>query len=356
MFPRIYYRFVDDIFAVQNKRKFDLVKKLFEDTMDQIKPNAVKFTIEREKGNKIPFLDVMVENENGTLTVDVYRKPTSTMRRIPSDSFHDRRHKMAAYHSMAHFMTNLPLTESKVTEETRKIVEIGETNGYKKSTIIDIIRKHQRKKTLRDVTTLKSIDKNEPLRRIGIRYFPRVTDKLKPIYAAHDMEIVHRNEGTIQQLLGSIEDVPPDLHKSGIYRIQCSCCGRIYFGMTIRKLFIRFNGHVNSAKWKTKTAVGKHIFTTKHEVHISDLKLIQEVRQHWKIAYYEAIHIHKNKHQNLLNANLGDITSPLLKLFTLKRIIDKDIIDLTEDTEDDTSDDEYLDCESELAYSQHDEV
>lgn len=26
-FPRIYYRYVDDIFVVQNGRKFDLVKK-----------------------------------------------------------------------------------------------------------------------------------------------------------------------------------------------------------------------------------------------------------------------------------------------------------------------------------------
>ena len=143
------------------------------------------------------------------------------------------------------------------------------------------------------------------------------------------MEIVYRGEGSLKQLVGSLKDKIPDLHKSGIYRIQCSCCGRAYYGMTIRKLFVRFNEHVKSAGWKSKTAIGKHIFSAKHEVHISELKLIQPINQTWKVEYYEAIHIHMHKHENLLNTDDGNITSPLLKLFTLERRIDENIISLT---------------------------
>lgn len=47
-FPRIYHRYVDDIFVVQNKRKFDVVRALFEEKLDQIEKDAVKFTIERQ--------------------------------------------------------------------------------------------------------------------------------------------------------------------------------------------------------------------------------------------------------------------------------------------------------------------
>lgn len=60
MFPRIYKRFVDDIFAVQNGRRFEAVRKLFEDYMDKKKKDAIKFTIERQVDNKLPFLNVLV--------------------------------------------------------------------------------------------------------------------------------------------------------------------------------------------------------------------------------------------------------------------------------------------------------
>ncbi len=167
---------------------------------------------------------------------------------------------------------------------------------------------------------------------------------MKPIFKLHNLELVHRSDGSLKQALGSIKDVPPDLHKSGVYRIQCSICGRLYFGMSIRKLFVRFNEHIHSARWKTKTAVGKHIFSSKHQINISELKLVQEVRQKWKIEYFEAIHIYKNKHQNLLNEDLGNIVSPLLDLFTLEKIIDNDVVDLTNETHDVSIDEEFFDC------------
>lgn len=73
--------------------------------MDKIKRDAVKFTSDRQvDGKLLPFPNTLIENVNGTLVVDMYR---STQRVIPSDSFHDYKHKMAAYHSMAHFMVSI---------------------------------------------------------------------------------------------------------------------------------------------------------------------------------------------------------------------------------------------------------
>jgi hypothetical protein len=276
----------------------------------------------------------------------VYRKPTSTMRLITSDSHHDFRHKMAAYHAMAHFMVSLPLTEVKMLRETEKIVEIGSVNGYGRATIMNIINKHHEKKRLTNISTFyESKQPDEPKQRVGVRFFPEVTKELKPIFRMYDLELVHRNEGSLRQALGSAKDPVPELHKSGIYRIKCSCCGRMYYGMTIRKLFERFNEHIDSARWRRKTAVGCHIFSSKHHVNISELKLIQPVNQKWKIEYYEAIHIHKNKHQILLNMDDGNITSPLLDLFVLERIVDSNIIDLTKDTPNTSIDESFHDCE-----------
>lgn len=343
LFPRYYRRYIDDIFAIQNKRKFDIVKKLFEDEMDKIKDGAIRFTIERQVDGKLPFLNVMCDIVDGKIEIDVYRKPCKTMRLITNDSFHDMKHKMAAYHSMAHYMMSIPLSDHKIEKETNKILEIGRVNGFKESAILDIIDKHKEKKQRSEMSTLYD-DPDDPPKRISFRYYPKVTKSLKHVYKRFDIELVHRNEGSLRSLLGTTKDTPLDLHKSGIYRIQCGCCGRLYFGMTVRKLFVRFNEHIKSAKWKQKTAVGQHIFSAKHKIDIGNLKLIQPVRQLWKVEYYEAIHIHKHKHENLLNVDNGNIKSALLDLFVLKRRVDENIIDLIEDTPNSSASDIFYDC------------
>ncbi len=332
LFPRFYRRYMDDIFVIQNRRMFEAVKALFEEKMNSIKKGAVRFTIERQIDFKISFLNTKCEIVDGKVEVDVHRKPTHTMRLITSDSYHDIRHKLAAYHSMAHFMFSLPLTKQKIEKETEKFLEIGEVNGFSRNAVLDIIDSHRRKKKRNEISTFYNAPNDAPPKRIGIRFYPEITRLLKPIYRRWNMELVHRNDGPLKSLLGTTKDVPPDIHKSGIYRIQCSHCGRIYIGMTIRKLFIRFNEHIKSANWKQKTAVGKHIFSSNHLVNISDLKLIKPVHQMWKIQFYEAIHIHRHKHENLLNVDDGNVKSPILKLFLVKRKVEEDIIDLTDDT------------------------
>lgn len=154
-------------------------------------------------------MNTLVEIVDNTLTIDVYRKPSSTMRLIPSDSHHDVKHKMAAFHSMAHFMVNLPLTDEKVESEINKIVEFGAVNGYDESTVLRIVKKHQRKNALNEFSTFyKSTKPEEPVKRIGIKYFPEITKQLKPIYRTHNIELVHRNDSSLKNALGSIKDVP----------------------------------------------------------------------------------------------------------------------------------------------------
>ena len=214
-------------------------------------------------------------------------------------------------------MVSLPLTPEDKTAETKKIIEIGRINGYNSSTIINIIKKHERKKELRDLSTFYADTTSEPVKRYGIRYFPEVTLRLKSIFKEHDFQLVHRNEGTLKQLLGTPKDKLPCLSKSGIYKIVCNQCSHEYFGKTIRSLETRALEHFKSKHWKTKTAVGKHLFNNPtHTSDITNCSLVQEVQNTWKIECYEAIHIHKNKHKQLLNEDLGNIKSSLLNLFT----------------------------------------
>ena len=52
-----------------------------------------------------------------------------------------------------------------------------------------------------------------------------------------------------------------------------------------------------------------------HTTDLSKLQLVKEVNNKYKLRYYEAIHIHKNK-SNLMNGDLGNVKLPLLDIFT----------------------------------------
>lgn len=148
LFPRVYSRFVDDIFAIQNSRRIKDTLNLFNSQHPR-----VQFTYEAEKDGKIPFLDTLVDRVDGNLQFDVYRKPCSTKRVITADSNQDIKHKMAAFHSMAHRLVSFPLQADTYERERLTIMEIGRVNGYKAESIDRIIRKHERKKQLLEYST-----------------------------------------------------------------------------------------------------------------------------------------------------------------------------------------------------------
>ena len=69
--PYIYARYVDDIFLkVKSEQEILKLKQLFEES------SVLKFTHEMNIRNKLPFLDVLVNNSNNTFETSVYHKAT----------------------------------------------------------------------------------------------------------------------------------------------------------------------------------------------------------------------------------------------------------------------------------------
>lgn len=314
-FPREYVRFVDDIFAIQNARKVKETLELFNSQHPR-----VQFTYEPAKENKIAFLDTMVTNVNGNLEFEVYRKPCATERVIMNDSHQDVKHKMAAFHSMAHRLVTFTLKDDAYWRERERILEIGQVNGYKKESIERIIRKHERKKQLSNYSTFYSLPREtteeENLARVSMVYCPEVTKKLRPIYKMHNIDIVHRSGNNIRQNLNSLKDKIPDTHKSGIYKVECqNDCPFKYIGRTLRRTAKRYAEH--KSDWVKKkcndSAVAAHLLKYNHKINDESLSLIRPYSDSIRIDSMEAVYIHKYKHTPLMNKNLGKV-SPLLML------------------------------------------
>ena len=82
--PKIWKRYVDDTFTVLGKD----YEVGFLQHLNSQQP-TIRFTMEIEKDNTIPFLDTSVSRDsNGLHTTTVYRKPTHTDQYLAYDSHH----------------------------------------------------------------------------------------------------------------------------------------------------------------------------------------------------------------------------------------------------------------------------
>lgn len=314
LFPRIWYRYVDDVFAICAIRKADSVLHLINSQC-----SSIQFTSEREANNCLPFLDIMVTRIETSLDFSIYRKPTFCERLIPADSYHHYRHKMAVFHSMIHRLLNIPMSLINYEKELTYIHHLARVNGYESKEISNIVKKHLEKQRRSNMSTFFNVPKDEKTsRRIGLPYYPAVTKVLAPMFRKHDLEIVPKSGNTLRSILGSNKDSIPMLKKSGIYEVSCqSGCDAVYYGKTIRNIEKRFNEHMYQFKNgnSEKSGVAKHLIENGHKIDISNIKLVQEVNENRHIEIFETIHIRKNKHKNLMNADMGNVQSTLMNIF-----------------------------------------
>lgn len=69
-FPKFWNRYVDDIVAIINFDKLNSTLELINSAC----PN-IKFTYKMESDHCLPFLDLLLRNNNGIIEFDIYQKP-----------------------------------------------------------------------------------------------------------------------------------------------------------------------------------------------------------------------------------------------------------------------------------------
>ena len=89
--PRIWLRFIDDIFMVWNHTREELDK--FTTDLNEFHP-TIKFTMETSEFG-LPFLDTFIYKEDQQLKDRVYHKPTDNKQYLLYTSCHPKQHKDA---------------------------------------------------------------------------------------------------------------------------------------------------------------------------------------------------------------------------------------------------------------------
>ena len=78
-------RYIDDIFITSNESLISLNQML-----DETNSRHPNIKLVRQIGTSVPFLDVLVENQNGTLATSVYHKAAAEPYIVPFTSDHPR--------------------------------------------------------------------------------------------------------------------------------------------------------------------------------------------------------------------------------------------------------------------------
>lgn len=307
LLPRIWFRYVDDIFAIVKSEDVENILSVLDSQCE-----SIKFTYEKEIENSLPFLDLLLTRNGSKIEFAVYHKPTSTNRTITSDSHCPIQHKRAAYHSMVHRLCKLPLSVNAFRNEYLHIKKVARTNGFNDSMIDDLIKKHSRKIKHSECSTFFTLPKEEEMKRVSMSYVPQITNKIGHKFRDHNMQIVYRNNNKIANLLGSVKDKTEPLKKSGIYCISCGDCDKKYYGQTKRSIEKRFKEHsayINKRQC-TRSALAEHVWSEGHfNVSLANVKLIKQVNDNRLLNAYESYYIKNDEHS--MNKDNGNIDSAL---------------------------------------------
>ena len=178
-----------------------------------------------------------------------------------------------------------------------------------------MINKKKRIKKRNDATTSNQ-DFASFKKKIVLTFHPSIGSQLKKIFKNHDFRIINRTTPKMKDLLGSTKEKLKPYEKSGIYKINCNHCEYFYIGQTRNPIEFRMKQHLSKFKngHYDESAIALHMQETQHNCYMSNIKLLENVKNknHLDIIECSYILAHKND-EHLLNRDNGPIDSVLVK-------------------------------------------
>ncbi|XP_070518870.1 uncharacterized protein [Cardiocondyla obscurior] len=211
--------------------------------------------MELEHNGQIPFLDVLISrNSDGTLSHQVYRKPTHTDRNFHATSHHH------------HFSPNNTEPQKEKEKETTKTVVLP--------------------------------------------YIQDIIERISKVLSKHNLKVIYKPQRKIHQLLPNPKDQRPRLDKPGVYKIPCTC-GKVYIGETGRKISTRIKEHQRCVKFRyfSQSTLAEHWIETGHSVQYDKATTLAPSQEYFTRKHREGLEI--MKHPENLNRDKGLQFNPI---------------------------------------------
>ena len=247
--PRFWCRFVNDTFVIHK----EVNKQDFLQHINSVDP-AIKFTVEDNKEDgSMPFLDTIVKSEeDGGLSITVYRKPTNTDQYLQWDSHHNLPAKFSVINTLSHRAKSVcssPVLLKQGKEHLRKAL----TQCRYPKWALDKVEERL-KRSSREVT--------DGVNNQGTNGTSTATKEVKSKghivipCGRYGIQTHFKGGSTIKNLLVSPKDKDPMVSQSdAIYWYQCGDlgCDDEYIGETSRTFGERYKEHLKDTIIKLTT-------------------------------------------------------------------------------------------------------
>jgi len=316
---KMWFRYVDDVFATLNSREEATSILAF---LNRQHPN-IRFTIEHEEHDKLPFLDTCVIRRASRYVTTVYRKATFTGVYLNWTSLTARRYKISLIRCLAEriwriccdendrrlqlerLKTILARNEFPPEVVERTLASFIETKAKAASTTATAEKVAQEEKTTRFLklpyVNRKCEDFAHRLKSTVENFFPQV-----------DFNVAFQAPHTIGKLF-PFKDKIIDLEERSlvVYSLKCETCQAEYIGKTERVLYHRLREH---QKLKSSACMQHVADNPNHSFDYKKVEIVDTADTDMKLRIKELLHILSRRPE--LNKQLGSQSS-----FEIKTLI-----------------------------------
>ena len=261
---------------------------------------SIKFTMEIEADNRIPFLDVMVYRKENQIITSIYRKPTHTDRYLNFKSNHHPRIKAGVIKSLAHRARTICNSKENLDTELVNLQRVFDMNDYPSSLVNECLTEKKNTQKIDDT----EVEKPATLFTPYIRGF---SERLEKICRRLNIRSVFSSRRTLRNELVHVKTyrVQPDRIKGVVYTVNCAECESTYIGETKRTLDTRLKEHKRAVITDDrKNGIATHANTEEHSINWSSARVLHREQNWHRRKLLEALKISNTKPNMNLDSGL----------------------------------------------------
>ena len=253
----------------------------------------IQFTVEREdEARSVPFLDTkLYREEDGTIYLDWYQKPTASGRYINYFSNHPLTMKTNIIVALKNRISKI-CDERFLKNNLDRLCQILCNNGYPKNLVKKLVYNSNQ------VVDVLPIEPPQQKVYRKLPFIPEITSKLVSVLRSDNIQIANYNVKCIGQLFSKMKTkTPPMLGSNVVYSIPCGECNLVYVGQTTQWLRSRITQHRSDIKINKKScALAIHANTSLHKPNLEAVKIL-DVEPNYKTRLcLELLHINQQQH------------------------------------------------------------
>ena len=297
--PSFWYRYVDDTFTMFDSKDtaYEFLQYL------NSHHHSIKFTIEFEQDNEIPFLDILVKRcPNNTFVTSIYRKKTFTGLYTKWDSFTPRKYKINLIRTLTYrcyrICSSASLLQSALDDLRKLLLQNGYPHGIITYNVNDVLNRNRNKPN----SPVSTVPKKYII--ILLPYFGlesnHISKRLKScvynFYSFVNLRIIFQNTRRIKSFFPFKDRLNRSQQSKVIYKAYCWDCDDFYIGKTKRHLHDRKTEHFKAlAKTDNTSAVADHVKTTGHNIKWDHFEILASGKTDYHCKIKETLFIQELK-------------------------------------------------------------